>query len=188
MVICSIRRTHGSDYTWCFYWHRIYVEMRPFPNSRLYIEDLEASTKYTVKLSYPGSIPVQYEVFFEDDDSEATISSSIHKRRIQDTRILSFETNQHGRIFKKDAESGQIVSLLPFLFIISRAIISPFYMWFHVIWPSIELPTTPVSVLWRLSSSLLSSEWLLQSGSKRVCSLFIVCSFMKFHVRLPPDF
>lgn len=55
---------------------------------------------------------MQYDVFFEDDDSDTTTSSSIHKRRIQDTRILSFETNQHGRIFKKDAESGQIVSRL----------------------------------------------------------------------------
>ena len=80
-------------------------------HERLNISDLEPNTKYTVKLSYPGSIPVQYDIFFEQDDSDEIVSPSVHKRRIQDTRILSFQTDKVGKVYMKDSTSGRIVCL-----------------------------------------------------------------------------
>ena len=64
----------------------------------LFLEDLEVGTKYTVKLSYPGVSPVQFDVFLEREDD--VFESSVHKRRIQDTRIFTFETNKRGDIFR----------------------------------------------------------------------------------------
>ena len=110
-LIYSIHWTYGSCNTWCLHWHRIYVRVKPLSHGRLNISDLEPNTKYMVKLSYPGSIPVQYDIFFEQDNSDEIVSSSIHKRRIQDTRILSFQTDKVGRVYMKDSTTGLIVCL-----------------------------------------------------------------------------
>ena len=110
-LIYSIHRAHGSSDTGCLHWHRIYVRIKSLSHGRLNISDLEPNTKYTVKLSYPGPIPVQYDIFFEQDNSDEEILSSIHKRRIQDTRILSFQTDKVGRVYMKDSSSGRIVRL-----------------------------------------------------------------------------
>ena len=59
--------------------------------------------KYTVKLSYPGVIPVQFDLFLEKDDD--TFESSVHKRRIQDTRIFTFETDKRGDIFRTEQDA-----------------------------------------------------------------------------------
>lgn len=62
---------------------------------------------YVVTLSYPGIFPVQYSVYLEKDDEEDS-SSFDTKRRIQDTRLFSFQTNEIGDIVKMD-ENGEIV-------------------------------------------------------------------------------
>ena len=62
---------------------------------------------YVVTLSYPGVFPVQYTVYLEKDDEEDS-SSFDTKRRIQDTRLFSFQTNEIGDIVKMD-ENGEIV-------------------------------------------------------------------------------
>ena len=62
---------------------------------------------YVVTLSYPGVFPVQYSVYLEKDDEEDS-SSFNTKRRIQDTRLFSFQTNEIGDIVKMD-ENGEIV-------------------------------------------------------------------------------
>ena len=62
---------------------------------------------YVVTLSYPGVFPVQYSVYLEKDDEEDS-SSFDTKRRIQDTRLFSFQTNEIGDIVKMD-ENGEIV-------------------------------------------------------------------------------
>lgn len=62
---------------------------------------------YVVTLSYPGVFPVQYTVYLEKDDEEDS-SSLDTKRRIQDTRLFSFQTNEIGDIVKMD-ENGEIV-------------------------------------------------------------------------------
>ena len=62
---------------------------------------------YVVTLSYPGVFPVQYSVYLEKDDEEDS-SSFDTKRRIQDTRLFSFKTNEIGDIVKMD-ENGEIV-------------------------------------------------------------------------------
>ena len=65
---------------------------------------------YIVTLSYPGVFPVQYSVYLEKDDEEDS-SSFNTKRRIQDTRLFSFQTNEIGDIMKTD-ENGEIVLYL----------------------------------------------------------------------------
>ena len=65
---------------------------------------------YVVTLSYPGVFPVQYSVYLEKDDEEDS-SSFDTKRRIQDTRLFSFQTNEIGDIMKTD-ENGEIVLYL----------------------------------------------------------------------------
>ena len=65
---------------------------------------------YIVTLSYPGVFPVQYSVYLEKDDEEDS-SSFDTKRRIQDTRLFSFQTNEIGDIMKTD-ENGEIVLYL----------------------------------------------------------------------------
>ena len=65
---------------------------------------------YVVTLSYPGVFPVQYSVYLEKDDEEDS-SSFNTKRRIQDTRLFSFQTNEIGDIMKTD-ENGKIVLYL----------------------------------------------------------------------------
>lgn len=65
---------------------------------------------YVVTLSYPGVFPVQYSVYLEKDDEEDS-SSFNTKRRIQDTRLFSFQTNEIGDIMKTD-ENGEIVLYL----------------------------------------------------------------------------
>ena len=65
---------------------------------------------YVVTLSYLGVFPVQYSVYLEKDDEEDS-SSFNTKRRIQDTRLFSFQTNEIGDIMKTD-ENGEIVLYL----------------------------------------------------------------------------
>ena len=85
--------------------------------SRIYVEDLKENTNYSVKLSYPGVIPVQYEVFLEEDDSSPSLHRSVHQRRIQDTRLLSFRTDERSRIVrtvvKEDGTSHSVTSPNP---------------------------------------------------------------------------
>ena len=76
----------------------------------LYLADLEAGMKYTVKLSYPGVIPVQFDLFLEKDDD--AFESSVHKRRIQDTRIFTFETNRRGDIFRVERDRMGVSSIV----------------------------------------------------------------------------
>ena len=76
----------------------------------LYLEDLEAGMKYTVKLSYPGVIPVQFDLFLEKDYD--AFESSVHKRRIQDTRIFTFETNRRGDIFRVERDRMGVSSIV----------------------------------------------------------------------------
>ena len=71
------------------------------------MEDLQRNMDYVVTLSYPGVFPVQYSVYLEKDDEEDS-SSFNTKRRIQDTRLFSFQTNEIGDIVKMD-ENGEIV-------------------------------------------------------------------------------
>ena len=59
---------------------------------------MEESTRYKVTLSYPGVTPVQYDIFLEEETP--SLHSSVHERRIQDTRLFSFETNKYGEIVK----------------------------------------------------------------------------------------
>ena len=70
----------------------------------IYMEDLEESTNYSGRLSYPGVIPVQYDVFLERDDTGPVLHRSVHKRRIQDTDLLSFRTDERSRIVKSVVE------------------------------------------------------------------------------------
>lgn len=70
------------------------------------MEDLQSETKYSVTLSYPGVYPVQYTVFLEREEEE--FHSYNYKRRIQDTRLFSFETDKVGDIVEED-ENGDIV-------------------------------------------------------------------------------
>ncbi|KAK8802660.1 hypothetical protein WA171_006336, partial [Blastocystis sp. BT1] len=87
----------------------------------LYLEDLEAGMKYTVKLSYPGVIPVQFDLFLEKDDD--AFESSVHKRRIQDTRIFTFETNRRGDIFRVERDRmgvSSIITYRPILHVIPK--------------------------------------------------------------------
>lgn len=72
--------------------------------SSIYVEDLKENTNYSVKLSYPGVIPVQYEVFLEMDEASPNLHRSVHQRRIQDTRLFSFRTDERGRIVKNNVE------------------------------------------------------------------------------------
>ena len=58
-------------------------------------------------LSYPGVYPVQYTVFLEQEEEE--YSSYDYKRRIQDTRLFSFETDENGDSVKED-ENGEMVA------------------------------------------------------------------------------
>ncbi|KAK8830446.1 hypothetical protein WA577_006127 [Blastocystis sp. JDR] len=89
----------------------------------IYVEDLKENTNYSVKLSYPGVIPVQYEVFLEEDDSSPSLHRSVHQRRIQDTRLLSFRTDERSRIVRtvveEDGTSHSEYSL-PILHIIPK--------------------------------------------------------------------
>lgn len=72
------------------------------------MEDLQKNTHYSVTLSYPGVYPVQYSVFLEKEDEDEDLSYD-YKRRIQDTRIFSFETDVNGDIVEKE-DNGNIVS------------------------------------------------------------------------------
>lgn len=72
------------------------------------MEDLQKNTHYSVTLSYPGVYPVQYSIFLEKEDEDEYLSYD-YKRRIQDTRIFSFETDVNGDIVEKE-DNGNIVS------------------------------------------------------------------------------
>ena len=62
-----------------------------------------------VKLSYPGVIPVQYDVFMEQDTPDEPTEYSVHKRRIQDTRILRFQTDRYTQVWAYDKEGKPTV-------------------------------------------------------------------------------
>ena len=62
-----------------------------------------------VKLSYPGVIPVQYDVFMEHDTPDEPTEYSVHKRRIQDTRILRFQTDRYTQVWAYDEEEKPTV-------------------------------------------------------------------------------
>ena len=75
----------------------------------LFVDGLESSTEYMVKLSYPGVIPVQYDVFMEHDTPDKPTEYSVHKRRIQDTRILRFQTDRYTQVWAYDEEEKPTV-------------------------------------------------------------------------------
>lgn len=90
---------------------------------------MEVSTDYSITLSYPGVFPVQYTVYLEKDEEEDS-SSYDTKRRIQDTRLFSFHTNENGDIVKID-ENGEIVYILWFS-MNDRFIIYQFCIFNHI--------------------------------------------------------
>ena len=73
------------------------------------MDGLESNTEYMVKLSYPGVIPVQYDVFMEPDTPDEPTEYSIHKRRIQDTRILRFQTDRYTHAWTYDEQGKATV-------------------------------------------------------------------------------
>lgn len=107
LIICSICKAIRVNYSRCHDWRGLYVCIIRCIQISLFIEDLNANTKYAVTLSYPGVYPVQYTVFLEQEEEE--YSSYDYKRRIQDTRLFSFETDENGDIVKED-ENGEMVA------------------------------------------------------------------------------
>lgn len=84
--------------------------------TRIYLEDLEPSTNYKIVMSYPGVIPVQYDLFLEEDsDDLPTFHPSIHNRRMLDTRIFSFRTDKYGDLYLmgEDADKSKPEVLFP---------------------------------------------------------------------------
>lgn len=78
--------------------------------TRIYLEDLEPSTNYKIVMSYPEVIPVQYDLFLEEDsDDLPTFHPSIHNRRMLDTRIFSFRTDKYGDLYLmgEDADNSK---------------------------------------------------------------------------------
>ena len=73
------------------------------------MDGLESNTEYMVKLSYPGVIPVQYDVFMEQDTPDEPTAYSIHKRRIQDTRLLRFQTDRYTQVWAYDDQEKPTV-------------------------------------------------------------------------------
>ncbi|KAK8793102.1 hypothetical protein WA588_005839, partial [Blastocystis sp. NMH] len=84
----------------------------------LFVDGLESSTEYMVKLSYPGVIPVQYDVFMEHDTPDKPTEYSVHKRRIQDTRILRFQTDRYTQVWAYDEEEKPTIKCHPIIHII----------------------------------------------------------------------
>lgn len=105
---CSVCSADGIGLTRFIYRRRIFVLKIGQITTRIYLENLEPSTNYKIVISYPGVIPVQYDLFLEEDsDDLPTYHSSIHNRRTLDTRIFSFRTDKYGNLFLMGEDSDK---------------------------------------------------------------------------------
>ena len=108
------------------------------------MDGLESNTEYTVKLSYPGVIPVQYDVFMEQDTPDEPTAYSIHKRRIQDTRLLRFQTDRYTQVWAYDDQGKPTVRSIS-VAVICRSSVIRLSTSSLVISPSQKHPNTPMN-------------------------------------------